>query len=57
MHDNSVKTEIWSKEKIEAHLKAIKAGPPPKKGYVDATITGAQMGFNGKYIKKGGASW
>jgi hypothetical protein len=57
MYDNSVKTEIWSPEKIEDHLKEIKAGPPPKKGYVDAEITGSQKGFNGRYIKKGGASW
>ncbi|WP_170220093.1 hypothetical protein [Paenibacillus anaericanus] len=58
MYDKRLKTEQWTPEQIAEHCKKIGAdGPPPKKGYVDAQITGSQVGFNGRYIKKGGASW
>ncbi|MDF9845133.1 MULTISPECIES: hypothetical protein [unclassified Paenibacillus] len=52
-----VESTHWTPKQIAVHCKAIGADKPPApRKYQDQTITAPQLGFNNKYIKKGGAT-
>jgi hypothetical protein len=51
LHDNSVKTEKWPKEKIDAHLKKIGADKPPEpRNQYESKITAPKQSRWGKYL-------
>lgn len=54
---NKVTRTKWTPEQIAEHCRVIGADKPPApRKYQDNTITAPQLGFNNKYIKKGGST-
>ena len=51
-----INIEFWSRERIDAHLKAIGADKPPapKGSELQYEITAPRKGYSGKYMKRGG---